>query len=256
MNTTALQAFSSHVLESYPHEACGFILRSGEYISLQNYADDPQHRFSISSTDYLRHAADIAAVAHSHIAGTQNGIDTRAPSYADMTAQRSMAVPFYIVATDGENVSEPVVFGGCTVVPIIGRQFTHNVYDCWELTRDTIQLLQYENYSVDELLSMDAPVEIDHYDIDNVARDPTWFSDDIDLFGDNWQQLGFRRVAEPQIGDMILMRYESSRANHAGIYLGSNQLLHHLPGRLSAVTPYSRYRKIITDVMRHDCTTR
>lgn len=46
---------------------------------------------------------------------------------------------------------------------------------------------------------------------------------------------------ELQYGDFILMQIESNTVNHAAIYIGNGEILHHLYGRLSMRGVYGSY---------------
>lgn len=50
---------------------------------------------------------------------------------------------------------------------------------------------------------------------------------------------GFFQIKdEPKRGDIILMNIRSKVPNHAAVYLGNGQMLHHLHGKLSRTEPY------------------
>ncbi|MCC8390657.1 C40 family peptidase, partial [Photorhabdus laumondii] len=44
-------------------------------------------------------------------------------------------------------------------------------------------------------------------------------------------------------GDMVIMQVSAQVANHAGILLSDNMLLHHMYGQLSQRVPYGGYWK-------------
>lgn len=71
----------------------------------------------------------------------------------------------------------------------------------------------------------------------NVARpDRFWLDPRLDLTR-NYRKMGFRVVLDedPQIGDGFVMPLYASMNTHTGVICGDNQILHHLPGRLSSV---------------------
>ncbi len=247
-----IRRFKDHALTCYPKEACGFLLQGGQFIALDNVAANPEQAFLINDNSYLQYWPILRAIIHSHTSQHHRFIDTRAPSYIDLLTQQSFNLPFLICATDGETVSDPLVFGDHQIHPLLYRQFIHNVTDCWELCRDALELLYFHHYSVNSLLSLFASVPIDAYHIGNVPRHADWFERGDNLFLDHYERLGFVNVGldHLQPGDMVLMRIESGRPNHAGVYLGDNQLLHHLPGRLSGVASFSRYRRSMTHALR------
>ena len=69
---------------------------------------------------------------------------------------------------------------------------------------------------------------------------PWWESQYPDnLYFDNWEREGFVEC-DPSPGCMGIMQVESSKWNHAGIITEEGELLHHLYGQPSCVTPYAR----------------
>ncbi|HGN0346933.1 TPA: NlpC/P60 family protein, partial [Proteus mirabilis] len=55
-----------------------------------------------------------------------------------------------------------------------------------------------------------------------------------------------------QPGDIILCCYASSRANHAGIYLGNQTILHHIPNQLSKREEYNeRWQRMTHSIWRY-----
>ena len=56
------------------------------------------------------------------------------------------------------------------------------------------------------------------------------------LYEDNFMNEGFRKVplAEIQKHDVLLIHLEANLPNHAAIYVGDQQVLHHVQGRLSS----------------------
>jgi cell wall-associated NlpC family hydrolase len=70
---------------------------------------------------------------------------------------------------------------------------------------------------------------------DYQRRDKFWERDE-NLYLDNFHREGFHKVAfaELQYGDALLMELGSSLPNHAAIYIGNQQILHHVQGRLSS----------------------
>ena len=75
------------------------------------------------------------------------------------------------------------------------------------------------------------------------------------LYVDNFHREGFRRIPfeELKYGDALLMQLGSRLPNHAAIYIGDQQILHHIQGRLSSRDVLgSYYVKNTAMVLRHE----
>ncbi|WP_077630457.1 NlpC/P60 family protein, partial [Escherichia coli] len=68
-----------------------------------------------------------------------------------------------------------------------------------------------------------------------------WWRNGQNLYLDNMEATGFYRISLPsaQPGDILLCCFGASVANHAAIYCGNGELLHHLPEQLSKRERYS-----------------
>ena len=77
----------------------------------------------------------------------------------------------------------------------------------------------------------------------NYPRRDKWWEHGENLYLENFEKEGFRRIpiAELQRGDALLMQLVSPVPNHAAIYLGDQQILHHVQGRLSSRDVYGGY---------------
>lgn len=77
------------------------------------------------------------------------------------------------------------------------------------------------------------------------------------LYQDNYLKEGFVEIADqsnPQYGDMVIMQIGQGIEvwNHAGIYVGDNQILHHAFGKLSRRDIYSGWYQDHTKlIVRH-----
>ncbi len=98
---------------------------------------------------------------------------------------------------------------------LTGRRFEHGVTDCYTLFRDAYHL---------------AGIEMPDF-----HRGDDWWRHGQNLYLDNMEATGFYRVAltEAQPGDVLLCCFGSSVPNHAAIYCGDGELLHHIPEQLS-----------------------
>lgn len=80
------------------------------------------------------------------------------------------------------------------------------------------------------------------------------FRDIADLYLDNMEATGFYRVplTEAQPGDVLLCCFGSSVPNHAAIYCGDGELLHHIPEQLSKRERYTdKWQRRTHSLWRH-----
>lgn len=226
----AVEAAKQHARDEYPKESCGLIVR-GEYIPVENIAADPLKDFEISGKLYQKHlvGGGLEAIVHSHPDGPLF------PTEADMESQVATDLPWVILGVDEDGrVSDPIVWGADTpIAPVIGRQFVHGVTDCYSLIRDVYRL------GKDKLKEQGVTDEwpFPPIQLPEQPRADAWWDDpEVTLYDTHAPLVGFVDIKPHEVkpGDLFFMSLGKTQANnHAGIYLGNNLVLHHLPGRLS-----------------------
>ena len=178
------------------------------YFPCKNLADTPDEHFVLDPADYaaVEDKGEIVAVIHSHPTTNHN------PSPADRVACEQSGLPWHIVNPNTENwgYCEPEGFE----LPYVGREFSHGVVDCYSLCRDWYK--------------REFGLELRDY-----PRRDKWWEHGENLYLENFEKEGFRRIpiAELQRGDALLMQLVSPVPNHAAIYLGDQQVLHHVQGQ-------------------------
>ena len=221
----------AHAQEAFPRESCGLlVIRKGREVYW------PCRNIGVGTDQFVLHPEDyahadeqgqIVAVVHSH-----PGLPCT-PSQADRVACEASGLPWHIVSIpNGEWTSlEPTGY----VAPLVGREWSHGVLDCYALVRDWFRAER-------------------GIDLPNFARFDDWWKRGQNLYLDNFAQAGFA-VVEPdelQTGDCLLMQVASPVPNHAAVYLGDGLILHHLQGRLSSRDVYGGYwQKITTHTLRY-----
>jgi len=221
----------AHAQEAFPRESCGLlVIRKGREVYW------PCRNIGVGTDQFVLHPEDyaqadeqgqIVAVVHSH-----TGLPCT-PSQADRVACEASGLPWHIVSIpNGEWTSlEPTGY----VAPLVGREWSHGVLDCYALVRDWFRAER-------------------GIDLPNFARFDDWWKRGQNLYLDNFAQAGFA-VVEPdelQTGDCLLMQVASPVPNHAAVYLGDGLILHHLQGRLSSREVYGGYwQKITTHTLRY-----
>lgn len=226
MHQSTLQAIQAHAVAEYPRESCGLIVDTavGEtYIPCRNTAETPSEHFRLPAEDYAdaEDHGEILAVVHSHpnVAATA--------SDADRVMCEASGVAWHIVSVGQVDGEEPQCCDLQTIhpcgyrAPLVGRQFAHGILDCYTLVRD--------------FYALKLGVLLSEYD-----REDNWWEKGQELYSmDRLRAEGFYPIPDaPRRGDMILMQIRSPVPNHAGIYLGDGQMLHHMADRISERVPY------------------
>lgn len=195
----------NHAKQVHPAESCGLVV-DGTYIPGTNVADDPTETFHISPDDWQ--PADI--IVHSHPQGQ------RYLSGADRSAQHKTRCDWWLVVkNDTANTTDNWEIIKYRYAPLLrGRTFAYGTQDCYGLVEDAymlcgIDLMKYERKGEAQEIKDNA-------------------------FLSNLPKAGFYQVKfdEIQQGDVILTSI-CGNANHACIYIGNEQILHHPRGGLS-----------------------
>ena len=227
-------AILDHAKREQPNECCGVIaIVSGKerYFPCENIAYQPNLMFTIDPVGYAaaEDAGEIIAIAHSHV-----GVPP-VPSEADLVACEATGLPWVITNPMTEE------WGGCEPsgyeAPLVGRQHVWGVMDCWTIVFDW-----YQRERGITLI--------------NVPRRKNFWHFGENPLGDNWKAAGFRRLDEDEgleAGDVLLMQTGDSEVpNHVALYLGGDEILHHMENRLSSRDIYGGwYRKHTVMVVRY-----
>jgi len=238
MFDSLIDAIKNHAIRVYPEECCGLIV-GGMYVPLINRHEDPANHFRIEPGDYLSLIGNskIQAVVHSHT----NGRDF--PSRGDMAAQMEMEVPWGISLANENGANDPFWFGDqVPIPPLRERVFRHGVTDCYALVRDWYRIHR-------------------QIVLPNLPRDWEWWDANENILVDHFREFGFREIGgekDLKWGDCVIgeiydftCRHDAKPPNHCGVYVGGNQILHHLPNRPSRLDMLGPYRKIITHYLRY-----
>lgn len=230
------EAARLHAMASYPHESCGAVTAAG-YIPFENIAEDPTRYFECDDQlEPYQLSGELLALVHSHPDGPFG------PSSRDMAQQIAMAVPWGIVACRQDAALDPFYWGDTLEPPPLeGRDFRHgpsgtdNKGDCYALIRDYYRLRGVS--------------------LADFPRDDDWWKRGGDLYREQYRKWGFRVAAnaadDPQIGDVLLIQYNSAVPNHGAIYVGEGMILHHLCARLSRKDPLIRWAKLVSTWVRY-----
>lgn len=228
MKLGTLKEAQAHAAQCYPNESCGLIVHTADdelYVACENSHGKPTEHFRLSGEQFAEaeELGEVKAVVHSHPNASGQ------PSHADRVQCELSELPWHILSVgmvDGEPDFGPV--GYCEPcgfeAPLEGRQFAHGTLDCFTLFKDFL----WREYGI----------RVSEYE-----REDDWWDNGQELYSmDRLNAEGFFLIAdEPKRGDIILMNVRSKVPNHAGVYLGNGEMLHHLHGRLSRRENYGGY---------------
>lgn len=229
LTTDLLTDIAAHAERDYPREACGLVVvikGRARYRACRNIAESHEH-FVIDPLDYAaaEDSGSVLMVVHSHPDAAPE------PSQADRVGCEQSGLPWAIIGWPSGAVQtiEPCGYQA----PLIGRQFSHGILDCWTLVRDYYQ----------RALGVTLP---------DYQRPDDWWVKGQTLYLDHYAEAGFVPVTEARANDMLLMQVASPTPNHAALWMGDGTILHHQMGRLSSRDVYGGwYRKITTHILRH-----
>lgn len=231
-----MDAWTAYVLEQYPNEACAFIV-NGELKPVPNDSPTPEVTFKVNAIHRLKLGKGVEAFLHSHPYRLEDGF-SRYPrnwaTHADMVSYIADDIPWGIVATDGEGLTEILWYEDTRDHPLEKREFINGKYDCYSIIRDYYHAK----------LGIDIP---------NFPRGMNWWLTDQNLYEDGFREAGFREVpvADVKINDVILMKLVGEKIQHGGVMTDTNVILHHVMHRLSGYDTLSKWARQIVKVVRY-----
>lgn len=195
-----------------PNEMCGFVVSLSfgyEFWQCDNIAPNPTETFEMDWDFMTHYDGMITAIVHSHPQGELF------LSGADRQSQVATDLP-WVLAVDGKlKWFEPVPH-------LRGRMFMYDKADCCRLIQDAYHLC---GLNLPDCPRIDIDVDIAQHTLLRYFE----------------QSNVFERVLDLRAGDVILTQSGNNTPEHALLYLGDGEMLHHAHGHLSRREPYHQY---------------
>jgi cell wall-associated NlpC family hydrolase len=215
------EAFKAHVLAEYPNEACGLVIADA-YYPCKNTSPEPTKTFRMEMRERteleIKHGP-ITALLHSHpyeLSKSRcfyNGQYNPAwPTEVDQASFLEDNVPWGIVATGGEGITDYIWMNEDEIAPFERRTFGVFVADCYTCVRDW--------HRINTGIVMP-----------NVVRKYAYWEEGLNIIEDNLVKLKNATkypVEKAQRGDIAVFAMNGSKViNHMGVVLGDNKFFHH-----------------------------
>lgn len=202
------------------NEVCGAIVISSpnvaEYFPCTNLSKFPdQCHFCPKDLANAEDSGTLVGYVHTHDDGTT-------PSEVDIEFCRRSRKPWWIVSPESFSRINPSL-------SLVKRPFAWGVQDCYTLIRDW-----YDEQGTE---------------LPDFQRQQDFWKEGGNPYMDGLSSAGFAVVDDvPQYGDGILMSIRSTNGipNHAAVYVGDGNIVHHLPNRLSMVELYDGFYQSVT----------
>ena len=229
INDSLAQFVKECGFKRYPNEACGLIYADTKgkphFVECKNGSLEPRHNFLIEPQEYLEveKLGEVVGCWHTHC-----NVSPRA-SDADKQAAINTQVPWFIGSIYGDDI--PREFQGLELVevdeeyeaPLIGRTYSFGVFDCFSLMRDYYR----------RELGIKLP------ELPRTER--IWTSEPDYMSKQAVQNFDLVRMPEgesPMVGDLFFIQTGLEGADHIGIYVGNDKILHQMRNRLSRYDTY------------------
>lgn len=223
-----------HAQEEFPNECCGVVIvfkGRYKYIRCKNTHTTPRTDFCIDEEDFAlaEDQGEVAAICHSHTNSNHEF------TQADLTSCELHGVPWILISLPLGSIryTEPSGY----IAPLIGREYTGGILDCYSLVRDY--------YKVN--LNKELP---------DIERCDRWWAKGYNILTqENFKYCGFEPISgieNIQLHDCVVMQNNGTVNNHVAIYIGEGKILHHCYGRLSSRDVYGgMWLKNTSYILRH-----
>lgn len=225
----------NHAERCQPLECCGLIVRVDGielYWPCRNTCIE-RGRFVLDPRDWVEaeETGEILKVVHSHV------YRDPVPTDADRVGCAASGLPWLIVSWPTGQTCELILPHGFEA-PLVGREFVWGTFDCFTLVRD------YYRTELGILIDNFGGYEHNFCEIGQ------------DLYLNRYKAAGFVEVEIDDFRrhDVVLMQIGATNVvGHAAVYLGGEQIMHHVLGRLSCRAPYGgMWRNATRKILRHE----
>ncbi|QBX68330.1 NlpC/P60 family protein [Serratia quinivorans] len=220
-----------HIADSAPDMICGILSpddNNSGFKPCVNASPAPEQG-AIIDADFLRTLRDSHEITHV-ICSVPDALSHDVADYQEMSDRDGL--PYLLVLWPSLQCLN--IFPQ-SELEYENRPYIYGQYDCYSLIRD--YLLREKGFVLN-----DYPREV--YSIDSGKN----------IFEVQAPEEGFVRVedASLQSGDILVFNLPSTRLQHAAVYIGNGQMLHHLPpGQSRQETCSESWKKRISSVWRH-----
>lgn len=241
-----LQDAIRHAMECFPNESCGMVIE-GVYKPYKNISKNPKDSFKIHPNAYVANEGKIDFIIHSHVGNDENKNDVGHASKSDMSQQIATNVPWCIIHINqyGNYVRHYTWGDQLPIQDLVGRPFSHGIYDCYSLMRDY--------YRVNNVCKLDIhPRNNWFWEKYKLPDGTTHKPEDLIMKGIKEVPHIWVDKKNLQPGDACFAMMKSTVVNHCAIYLGDGLILHHLYHKLSCREPFNRYKNYWQCFARYD----
>ena len=228
------KTISAYMSGDRNNERCGIVIEKSTgliFKPCENIHPYPKEAFLINSREIIKASINgkIHAIVHSHVNGNNK------LSSVDRCVQYINRYDYWLFC-DGELTKHK------PIDKLKGRVFNEGYVDCYDSFRDFYYL---------------CGVDMKKYSPDDGYRIPDWHRKEgaKSPFIENLSKEGFYMIEgfnEMKEGDVIISLLGSNIPNHSLVYVGNNEVFHHLPERLSGVEVLRDYFiKMKHSIWRH-----
>lgn len=202
-----------HAKNELPNEACGVIIKSGEFIDIyqcKNISSNKKEQFELNPFDYLKASNKGKVIGIYH---TQEYINPSILDYVISSGHNIYSVVYSWKHDSFVEINDRII----KYAKYTGRPFELGVSDCYSLLCD--------------FYKTEYGLILGHYD-----RNDDWFKKNPNIIEDSYLKENFEKIDfnNLKIGDLIIFGLAKASV-HIGIYLGNNMFLHHPRDKYSTV---------------------